>query len=136
MQEEYREKDKKLSMCFVDLEKAFDGVPRRVMQWALRNKGLPEILVKAVMSLYEGSKTKIKVGSEFSEEFHVAVGIHQGPVLSCLLFAIVVDVMTENAREGLMKEVFYADDLVLMSEMMEGLKERFLKWRKVLESRD
>ena len=61
MQEEYREKDKKLYMCFVDLEKAFNRVPRRVMQWTLRKKELPEILVKVVMSLYEGSKTKVKV---------------------------------------------------------------------------
>ena len=105
MQEEYREKDKKLYMCVVDLEKAFDRVPRRVMQWALRKKELPEILLKSVMSLYEGLKTKVKVGSEFSKEFYVEVGVHQGSVLSSLLFAIVVDVVTENARENLMKEV-------------------------------
>ena len=30
------------------------------MEWALRNKGLPEVLVQAVMSLYEGSRTKVK----------------------------------------------------------------------------
>ena len=35
-----------------------------------------------------------------------------------------------------MKEVLCADDLVLMSETMEGLKERFLKWRSALESKD
>ena len=46
-----------------------------------------------------------------------------------------MDVVTENAREGLMKEVLYADDLVLMSETMEGLKERFLKRRSALESK-
>ena len=101
----------------------------------MRKKGLPEILVKAVMSLYEGSKTKVRVGPEFSDEFHVSVGVHQGSVLSPLLFAIVVDVVTENAREGLMKEILYADDLVLMSETMEGLKERFQKWRSTLESK-
>ena len=33
-----------------------------------------------VTSLYEGSKTKVKVGSEFSEEFFVLVGVHQGSV--------------------------------------------------------
>ena len=30
--------------------------------------------------------------------------------MSLFLFAIVVDVVTENARKGLMKEVLYADD--------------------------
>ena len=63
--------------------------------------------MKAVMSLYESLKMKVTVGSEFSEEFYVAVGIHQGSALSPLLFAIVVNVVTENAREGLMKEVLY-----------------------------
>ena len=64
---------------------------------------------------------KVKVGFEFLEEFYVAVGVHHGYVLSPLLFAIVVNVVTENAREGLMKEVLYVGDLVLMSEAMEGL---------------
>ena len=48
-------------MCFMDLKKAFDGVPIRIMQWALRKKGLQEIMMKAVMSLYEDSKTKVQV---------------------------------------------------------------------------
>ena len=67
---------------FVDLEKAFDRVQRRIMQWALGKKGLPKVLVKAVMSLYGISKTKLKLGSQFSKEFCVAVGVHQGSVLS------------------------------------------------------
>ena len=58
MQEEFRGREKNLNMCFVDLEKAFDRVPRKVMEWALRKKGLAEVLVQAVLSLYEGSTTK------------------------------------------------------------------------------
>ena len=54
MQEEFREREQKLYTCFVELEKAFDRVPRKVMEWALRKKGLAEVLVQAVMSLYEG----------------------------------------------------------------------------------
>ena len=99
-------------MCFVDLEKAFDRVSRKVMEWALIKKGLPEVLVQAAMTLYEGSRTKIRSGA--SEEFGVWVGVHQGSVLSPLIFAIVVDVVTEHLREKLLNEILYTDDLVLM----------------------
>ena len=36
LQEEHRAKDKRRYMCFVDLEKAFVRVRRRVMEWAVR----------------------------------------------------------------------------------------------------
>ena len=75
--------------------KTFDKVPRKVMEWALRKRGLAEVLVQAVMSLYEGSKTKVRVGSGTSEEFWVRAGMHQGSVLSPLIFAIVVDAVTD-----------------------------------------
>ena len=80
-----------LYMCFVDLEKAFDRVLRKVLKWAMRKRGMPEVMVRAVMSLYEGAKTRVRVGLELSEEFEVKVGVHQGSVLSPLVFAIVVD---------------------------------------------
>ena len=92
------------------------------------------MLVQAVMSLYEGSRTKVRVGSGTLEGFWVWVGVHQGSVLSPLIFAIVVDVGTEHAR-GLLNEILYADDLVLMSESMDELRERFQKWRSGLEDK-
>ena len=76
-------------------------------------------MVRAVMSLYDGAKTRVKVRSAYSEEFEVKVGVHQGFVLSPLLFAIVVDVIRKNARTGVAKKLVYADDLVFMSKTME-----------------
>ena len=43
--------------------------------------------------------------------------------------------ITESVRNGLMSEMLYADDLVLTSEMMEGLREKFWKWKEAFESR-
>ena len=112
-------------MCFVDMEKAVDKVPRKVMEWAMKNKDLLEVMIWAVMSLYDGAKTRVRVGSAYPEEFEVRSDVHEGSVLSPLLFAIVVDSITENARRGAVNKLLYADDLVLMSETMENLKERF-----------
>ena len=47
------------------------------------------------------------------------VGVHQGSVLSPLIFAIVVDVLTEHARERLLNEILHVDDMVLMSESLK-----------------
>ena len=100
MQEEFRGREKKLYMCFVDLEKAFDRVPKKVIEWAFRKKTLPEVLVKAVMSLYEGSRKKVRVGSGLSGEFGVRVGVYQGSVISPLIFAIVVDAVQNKQEKG------------------------------------
>ena len=40
-------------MCFVDIEKAFDRVAMNVLEWAMRKKGISEVLVRSVMSLCE-----------------------------------------------------------------------------------
>ena len=48
-------------MCFVDMEKAFDKVPTKLMEWAMRKKGLSEVMVWEVMSLYDGAKTRVRV---------------------------------------------------------------------------
>ena len=52
-------------MCFVDMQKAFDGMPRKMIEWAMRKKGLSEVMVWAVMSLYDCSKTRVRVRSAY-----------------------------------------------------------------------
>ena len=61
-------------MCFVDLEKAFDRVPRKVIEWALRKKGVEERLVRIVMEMYGEAKTRVRIGSTLSNGFDVNVG--------------------------------------------------------------
>ena len=122
-------------MCFVDLEKAFDRVSRKVLELALRRKKTPEVLVRSVIGLHDGTKTRVRVASELSEEFEAKVGMHKGSVLSPFPFAVVVDLVIEFAREGALSELLYANDLLLMSETIEGYRKKSLKWKESFESK-
>ena len=69
---------------------------------------MPEVLVRSVMSLCEGAKTRVREDSELSEELEVQWGCTKD--LCCHLFALAVDVVTEFAREVALCELLYADD--------------------------
>ena len=60
LQERYRGKHRELWWAFVDLEKAFDRVARKVVEWAMRKLGVEEWLVGAVMAMYKHARTKIR----------------------------------------------------------------------------
>ena len=52
-----------------------------------------------------------------------------------LFFEILGHVITKTAREGLINEILYTDDLVFMSESLEILREKFLKWKEAFEGK-
>ena len=135
IQEKYRQKKKKLFHVFVDLEKAFDRVPREVIVWALRRQKVPERLVRAVMQLYEGTRSRVKTSAGMSEEFPIEVGVHQGSVLSPLLFITVMEEATVAARDGGPWELAYADDLVLTGQTKEEVIRKFEVWKHAMEGR-
>ena len=51
-----------------------------------------------------------------SESFGLKVGVYQGSVISPLLFAMVMDEETKDIRQGAVKELLYADDLLLVGD--------------------
>ena len=128
--EKFRAKGKKLHWIFVDLEKAFDRVPRPVIVEALRHQTVPEMLIKAVMATYKGAKTSVLVDGQKSEEFGVSVGVHQGSILSPLLFITVMQYVTESARHN---DLQYADDLALCDETVTGVLAKYHKWKAAME---
>src|SRR3989442_2946152 len=78
--------------------------------------------------MYEGCITSVRMNGEESENFEVKVGVHQGSVLSPILFNIVMQAIAENFKKGLSWELLYADDLVLMAESKAELEKRLLEW--------
>ena len=135
LQEKFLAKEKDLWMAFVDLEKAFDRVPREVVWWALRKLGVDEWLVSVIQAMYADTSTMVKLNGRVSKGFGVKVGVHQGSVLSPLLFIIVMEALSRNFRGGLPMELLYADDLVLMAESEELLVEKIRKWKAGMEDR-
>ena len=53
------------------------------------------------------------------------MGVHQGSVLSPLLFVILMEALSQNYRCGCPWEPLYAHDLVIMDESLHGLLNQF-----------
>src|SRR6267154_628445 len=128
VQEKFLGKQKELWMAFVDLEKAFDRVPRDVVWWALSHVGVEEWIVNVGKSMYEGVTTSVKINGVESKGFEFKVGVHQGSVLSPILFNIVMQAIADNFKAGLPWELRYADDLVLLAESRAEYERRLMEW--------
>ena len=135
LQEKYLAVNKRLYMAFVDLEKAFDRVPRKVTWWAQRKLGAEEWIVRLVQGMYANARSRVPVGEGFSKEFEVKVGVHQGSVLSPLLFIIVLEALSREFRAGVPWEDLYADDLVIIADSLEECVRRLLIWKKAIEKK-
>ena len=124
-----------LYFAFVDLEKAFDRVPRDVLWWSMRSVGIDEWVVSLVQSMYKNARSKVRVGDSYSEEFEVSVGVHQGSVLSPLLFIIVLEALSRDIRVGVPWEMFFADDLVIIADSLDKCVDRVKVWKEAMEAK-
>jgi hypothetical protein len=133
MQEKFVDKKRDAYFAFIDLEKAFDRVPRDVLQWALRKEGVEEWLVQAVMGMYRRSCTSVRVAGGLSEKFEVKVGVHQGSVLSPVLFVIVMNALARELGGELPWTLLYADDILLIAKTERELRDKIKRWKDGLE---
>ena len=135
LMEKYREGQKELHCVFVDLEKAYDKVPREEVWYCMRKSGLAEKYVRIVQDMYDGSTTAVRCAVGVTEGFEVKVGLHQGSALSPCLFAMMMDRMTDEIREEAPWTMMFADDIVICSESKEQVEEKLESWRYALERR-
>ena len=101
-----------VALGFVDLEKAFDTVPREIVMETLRWVGVPEAEARMLEGMYENTTARMVVGEGASEAFEVKIGLRQGSVLSPLLFIAVLYLISRNtATRDAMRKLLYANDL-------------------------
>ncbi|KAK3507467.1 hypothetical protein QTP70_021829, partial [Hemibagrus guttatus] len=135
LMEKYRDGQRELHCVFVDLEKAYDRVPREELWYCMRKSGVAEKYVRVVQDMYERSRTVVRCAVGKTEEFKVEVGLHQGSALSPFLFAIVMDQLSEEVRQESPWTMMFADDIVICSESREQVEENLERWRFALERR-
>ena len=129
MLDKYLGKRRELGMAFHNLEKAFDKVSCEVIWWVSRQMDVDGWLINAVKSMYKNAKTSVKVNGVRGRDFAVEVGVHQGSVLSPLLFITVMEALSRRFDDrGLPWESLYADDLVLLGDLEEDLKRKQQRW--------
>ena len=149
--EKYSAKGKDVYFAFLDLEKAYDRVDREAMWKMLRIYGVGGRLLRAVQSMYAGSKACVRVGSEMSEWFSVRVGLRQGCVMSPWLFNLYIDgvVREVNARvfgrglklidndknEWELNQLLFADDTVVVADSEEKLCQLVSEFGRVCKRR-
>ena len=68
-----------------------------------------------------------------AKSLRMKVGVHQGPILSPLLFIIVLEALSSEFGAGVLWEDLYADDLVIIADSLEECVRRLLIWKEAME---
>ena len=53
LMEKYRERKKDLHLVFIDLEKAYDSIPRSIVWDSLKNRGISRRYIKVIQDMYD-----------------------------------------------------------------------------------
>ena len=133
--EKHREMQKALHLVFIDLEKAYDRVPRQEVWRCLREQGVPEKYVRLVKDPHEDARTQVKTSIGLTGKITVRVGLHQGSSLSPYLVDMILDVMGPGIKEQPPWCMLFADDIVLCSTRRDHVERKLEEWRRAMEER-
>ena len=71
LQERYREGQQGLHCVFIDMEKAYDRVPREELYLCMRDKGVPEKYITLVKDMCHQCETVVRCAAGTNEPFSV-----------------------------------------------------------------
>ena len=129
----YIKNGSKMFACFVDLKKAFDSVWRQGLLHKMKCLGLGKKVVNLVSGMYRYTCTSIIHNDKILPKILTNKGVKQGDNLSPPFFNIYINDLPEAIEVGKTDPVtlmdtninclMWADDIILMSEKVEGLQQ-------------
>ena len=119
----------RLSLIFLDWEKAFDKIDHQKMFQSLERLNIPPEIMDAIKSLYRMPLFQVKHKRQSSEKFLQTTGIRQGCPLSPYLFILTMFVMFTDVKDKFnnprqrktfqginFHELLYADDTLIIAQ--------------------
>ena len=83
--------------------------------------------------MYDNAHSKVRITNSYINPVNILVGVHQGSVLSPLLFIIIMKALSLELRTGCPYKLFYASKLAIVAKSLSELKVRLKKWKDRLE---
>jgi len=115
----YRDRKRDLHMVFIDLEKAYDRVPREVLWGCLEKRSVPLTHMRVIKDIYDGVRTRARTLVGDKGDFPIDIGLHQWSALSPFLFTIVVDELTRGIQNETPWCMLFAGDIVLIDVTLD-----------------
>ncbi|KAJ4939860.1 hypothetical protein JOQ06_029296 [Pogonophryne albipinna] len=100
MIEEVKKDNLTAVLCFIDFKNIFDSIHRSTMVKILEAYGVPPNLLRAIETMYAGTRAKVVTPDGNSEEFDILARVMQGDTLAPFLFIIVLDYALSKAISG------------------------------------
>ena len=119
---------------FLDLKKAYDSVPVKLVLEKLEDRQVPMGIISLIASLFSECTTRVLVNQEFTNEIKLERGLLQGSILSPLLFNIFIDDLASKLTQTFENEeekkkyplphcLFYADDIKINHSSASAIQE-------------
>lgn len=140
----------KAFLTFIDLEKAFDRVPRRRVWESLRERDVSGKIIRVIKSLYRRNINYVVSRNMRSEGFQTMEGLRQGGALSPILFNIFMDdiigqcmertrgvhVGYKNLQKVMVSTAAFADDIVIMAQNEREMQRDIEVWNTAMKNRE
>ena len=128
----YKQKNTWVFAAALDASKTFDRVRHDKLYQILLDRGLPPLVLRLLIDMYERQTSRCRYFDTYSEYYAISNGVRQGGVASPILFLVYMDILysrLEAAGVGChIGTVFYgmigyADDILLLATSIRALNQ-------------